>query len=347
MTGDPDKRLKDLLVKRSFETYEKARQFSRERAEKASKAAAEFLATNGIDPKSILLAAVGSVGRMEALEASDIDLIPVLASKGALESYLPHDVALRDVIAKSLECKVSAGKDLTAPVSISDLENADTIGGSLDDSANLTKRVLILTEGAAAGGQLEYSTVRRRLLDAYANQERTSGRHVLSLCNDLARYYRTLCIEYKAKIDVEDKDWCTRNLKLRHSRKLWYFSTMIAIATLGERCPIGGDEFTKHLADAMARPPVDRLVAAVDGLGVNGPLSYALQAFSWFLIIMSEKKHREQLAKVNHDTRYDPMIENPFPGLKSNSDVLHRELMGLLDALPVGTRQRLFDWFLL
>jgi hypothetical protein len=87
-------------------------------------------------------------------------------------------------------------------------------------------------------GSLEIEAIRRRILEAYA-EERTSGRHVLSFCNDIARYYNTLCIEYKAKIDEEGKDWCTRNMKLRHSRKLWYFSNILSIVNVSEAHPLG------------------------------------------------------------------------------------------------------------
>ena len=55
----------------------------------------------------------------------------------------------------------------------------------------------------------------------------------LSLCDDVARSYLTLCIEYKAKVDVYDKDSCTRNIKLRHSRNL-YISLIIPTISIAQ-----------------------------------------------------------------------------------------------------------------
>ena len=163
---------------------------------------------------------------MEALEASDFDFVPVTWDDATLKAYVSHDRPLRDELRKGLGVKVSAGQDLTSPVSITSLVEPDCIGGTKDNSGALTKRILILTESRQVAGGFDLGEIRRALLDAYASEDRTSGRHVLSLCNDIARYYKTLCIEYKAKIDDEEKDWCTRNMKLRHSRKFWYFANI-------------------------------------------------------------------------------------------------------------------------
>jgi hypothetical protein len=129
------------------------------------------------------------------------------------------------------------------------LTAAESIGGDKDASSALTKRILILTEGKQAGGNLPLDEVRRAVMGAYAGADRSRGRHVLSLCNDIARYYRTLCIEYKAKVDDPDKDWCTRNVKLRHSRKFWYFSCLMTFVAVADSNPQGDDQYINGLLD--------------------------------------------------------------------------------------------------
>lgn len=110
---------------------------------------------------------------------------------------------------------------------------------------------------------------------------------MLSLCNDIGRYYRTLCIEYKAKIDVEDKDWCTRNLKLRHSRKLWYFSSMMSIVALADTYPDGQETYTLELLRACELSPMLRLVNSISDEH-RRLARQILDRFAWFLEFMSD-----------------------------------------------------------
>lgn len=337
--------LEKRVNERALITLRRANEFTDELLRNAQSLSGKFLQEAGISAADICLVAVGSVGRREALEASDLDVLPVLRNAEALKRYTIHDQSLRKQLSDGLELKVSQGADLTKPTAIDDLTNADTIGGDTDDSTALTKRVLVLTESVSAGGALELPEIREQLLAAYADQERTRGRHVLSLCNDIARYYRTLCIEYKAKVDVHAKDWCTRNLKLRHSRKLWYFATLLQIAKVASECPIGGQEFVKRLLEAFAMPPLERLVAAAPDN--SHAIAAVVESFAWFLEMMADAGHRTTLENVQHSERYEPRPDNPFPGLKANSDLMHREMTAVLDELEVPVRQRVIDWFLL
>jgi len=226
------------------------------------------------------------------------------------------------------------------------LTDPESIGGEKDGSSALTKRILILTEGKQAGGKLPLNEVRQAVMKAYAAAERSRGRHVLSLCNDIARYYRTLCIEYKAKADDPDKDWCTRNMKLRHSRKFWYFSCLMTIVALADTNPQGDDPYITGLLEAFDKSPVQRLFNAVreEHRGMAGRIT---EPFAWFLEFMGTPAHREKLAEVAHDKRYAMELENPFPAVKFNSDRLHQEILTLLESLPAHQRHRILSWFLL
>lgn len=305
-----------------------------------------FLAARGLTPEAVCCVVVGSVGRQEALEASDIDLIPVLRSAAALAALQPHDEALRQEIKDKLNIKVSQGADLTRCVSLEELTDPESIGGEKDGSSPLTKRILILTEGKQAGGTLSLNDVRRAVMKAYAGADRSRGRHVLSLCNDIARYYRTLCIEYKAKVDDPDKDWCTRNMKLRHSRKFWYFSCLMTVVALADSNPQGDDPYIGGLLEAFDKSPVQRLFNAVreDQRGMAGRIT---EPFAWFLEFMASPGHRGKLAEVAHDKRYEMSLENPFPAVKFNSDRLHQEMLLLIESLPTHQRHRVLSWFLL
>lgn len=304
------------------------------------------MASNRLNPDDACFVVVGSVGRREALHASDLDLIPVLKTPEAHAEFKRHDQAIREYVSSNLTIKVSKGADLTRCIDINTLTLPESIGGDSDDVSALTKRVLILTEGIQAGGRLTLDAVRRKILDAYAGAERTRGRHVLSLCNDVARYYRTLCIEYKAKVDTESKDWCTRNMKLRHSRKLWYFATLLSMTAVATRNPLGENAFTTDLLAEFDRPPITRLFRAIE-TNLSVRVARILERFAWFLEFMASEKNRNALASVEHSNRHEVSLENPFCAAKLNSDLMHREMVDLVEDLDGHLRERVFDWFLL
>jgi predicted nucleotidyltransferase len=331
---------------RTWAVLEKARQHCDRVLADVRTVCDNFLGNRGLKPKDVCCVVVGSVGRQEALESSDIDLIPVLRSSAALATFQNHDKALRQQIKKKLKIRVSQGDDLTKCVSLDELTDPESIGGEKDGSSALTKRILILTEGKQAGGTLALIEVREAVMKAYAGADRSRGRHVLSLCNDIARYYRTLCIEYKAKVDDPDKDWCTRNVKLRHSRKFWYFSCLMTFVAVADSNPQGDDQYIRGLLDYFDKCPVQRLFNAVreEHRGMAGRIT---EPFAWFLEFMATQAHRERLKQIAHEKRYETTLANPFPAVKFNSDHLHHQMLSLIDSLPAHQRHRILDWFLL
>jgi predicted nucleotidyltransferase len=331
---------------RHYAVLERAKRLSDDLISQADRTIGQFLASKGESLEGLCFAVVGSVGRSEALEASDFDVLPIADTKTRLAQYRPHDLNLRRSLSDALKVKVSEGQDLTKATSIEELIEVDSIGGSADTSGRLTKRVLLLTESRQAAGKLSLRKVREELLVAYAGQERTSGRHVLSLCNDIARYYKTLCIEYKAKADEQNKDWSTRNIKLRHSRKVWYFANITAMATLADLHPQGEDAFLKALLDAFDEPPISRLATAICD---TQPLALGrlVENYVLFLDFMSKLENREALAKVPHSDRYKMELGNPFPMMKYSSDVIHQEIMSIMEEMGPALRARIMGWFLL
>ncbi|MCP4679395.1 MAG: hypothetical protein GY854_28680 [Deltaproteobacteria bacterium] len=339
------KKLSRYVNGRSLSVYRRAFDYSQKQIEECKTAVSEYLRHEGLNPAEICVVIVGSVGRYEALSASDIDLIPVGKTQNALTEEM--DAGLRRTVGEALrDKKVSAGKQLTRFVAVDQLTAPESIGGHSDSPEALTQRMLILSEGAQAGGDFALDEIRSRILAVYADEERTSGRNLLSLCNDLARYYRRLCIDYKAKIDLEDKDWCTRNIKLRHSRKFWYFSTILAVAAGARRPGREEDAFRRSLLKDFAKPPCLRLLHAVPK-HLRAASGRLLESFAWFLDFMSRSENRAALAAVPYQDRYDVSTSNPFPALKYNSELLHREMLGLLEALDRPLRHRVLDWFLL
>ena len=289
-----------------------------------------FLTEKIFDQEDVCFAIVGSVGRFEALHASDLDFTPVLKNQAALDKFKDLDQPLRELIRTQLGVDVSKGEELTCPATLDELANSNKIGctekGNEDTSATLTRRILVLTEGKQAGGKLPIQNIRQAIMTAYAGVDRSRGRHVLSLCNDLARYYRTLCIEYKSKVDGKDEKWGLRNMKLRHSRKFWFFSCILAVTQLAESNPHGDDAYIAGLLAAFDLPPYQRLLNSVEER-LRGMVGRIIEPFAWFIQFMSDKVRRQALEEVTWATRYDMNLNNPFHAVKFDSDRLQEEML--------------------
>ena len=339
--------LKKVSKQRTHEAFERAFGHSQSVIESVKVEINAYAKAQSVDLTGICLVAVGSVGRGEAGVASDLDLIPIASNAHLLKSYEPHDKAIRQRLREALSMKVSEGDNLTAPTALTNLTAADCIGGERDSSGALTKRILILTESEQIAGDLTIGNVRLALLNAYTQSDRTSGPHVLAMCNDVARYFRTLCVEYKAKVDDENKPWGTRNLKLRHSRKLWYFSLMVAISALVQQFPSGRLNYKEAVLDTLSYPPVLRLLRALPSDEFAARIGNILDHYAWFLLFMEAPSNRERLAQIDHDKRFDLTNDNPFPHLKLNSDLMHQAMIKLVDELPATVRDKVFAWFLL
>jgi hypothetical protein len=351
MQNQERERLQNLLKRvskpQTFQVLERASKHCESIVRQAATVIDEFAENNQLDFAGMCFVAVGSVGRDEALQSSDLDFIPVASSAASLSAYEKYDQKLRAYIGEKLSIKVSAGSDLTAPTTINDLTSAECIGGERDSSGSLTKRILILTEAIQIYGTLSIFEVRKKLLEAYTSSPRTSGPHVLALCNDVARYFRTLCVEYKAKIDDENKDWGTRNLKLRHSRKLWYFSLIIGVSALVQQFPGGRLNYKEAVLDALGYPPILRLLRSLPSDEHSARVGGILDHYAWFLLFMESNENRLRLANVAHEHRFDLSSNNPFPHLKLNSDLMHDAMIKLIDSLPSTVREKVFAWFLL
>ena len=338
----------------SADIYREAEKWCEEKIAGAKQIVEEFATHNSLGPGNpcdslklddLCFIVTGSIGRNEALGASDMDIIPVARNTEALGVYRPFDQEVREQLRDRLKVGVSQGQNLTKLDVIDSLVDPESIGGPKDTSQCLTKRMLILTEGRQVAGCYSLEDIRQIILKAYGSKKRSSGRHTLSLCNDIARYYRTLCIEYKTKADVADADWCTRNLKLRHSRKIWYFANIITIVKLAESHP-EGEGYDDELLQRFCKPPTERLCEALQEMQPI-EIGSLLETYSFFLEFMSSEKNRSTLSNIDYEKRYEIDLQNPFPMMKFNSDVLHNSMIKIIDGLPRSTRQRVLDWFLL
>ncbi|SCY90799.1 hypothetical protein [Rhizobium sp. NFACC06-2] len=322
---------------------------------KANAVVSASLQGSRLDQSQMCVAIVGSTARYEALEASDIDLLPIWSGSAA---DFPHFVDLtgkvREDLRRQLDVDVSTSRDLMRSTRLADLCKADGIGGDTDHRRTLTQRMLILTESEQLGGGLGIDEVRRRILEAYVGDrdyDRTVSKHPLAVCNDIARYYRTLCVDYKSRAETKPESWAERHAKLRNARKLWYFSTLLALST-----QISGLKGKSHsyIFDAMAKTlsltPALRLQAAVK-TDSEEDARKVLTHYADYLTDMSEPAFRESLKDVSFEDRDEPKLSdgtiNPYYAMHKRSREMTDAMISMVLNSPDEVRKQVFTWFLL
>lgn len=348
--------LSRILSLESSRTFQRAWQYSESLIRSTESCANAIFREYGVDSRFACISVVGSVGRREALEASDIDMLPIWG--GPPSGFKPFKDAmeiLRERIRQELSIEVSSSRDLMRCTQLSKLSNAITIGGDKDNRRSLTQRILILTEGSHAGGGLSLIDVRRRILEAYVgnqNTQRTASRHPLAVCNDIARYFRTVCVDYKSRAEAKPENWCVRHSKLRGARKFWYFSTAISIASIVAQVPVKDNEtVVNRLIEILNIPPILRVFCAATGTDSKAVVGRLLGEFSTYLREMSNASVRSGLNLVEFEHRFSEELPNgganPFPRIFNTTKRMHREMMLFIDTVDNNVREKLLDWFLL
>jgi predicted nucleotidyltransferase len=243
--------------------------------------------------------ALGSLGRREASEASDLDLAFIYDER---EVEASRAARLRSRMLEALEAHFDVPqKTFNSAIELSRLVR--NVGGALDTNETLTYRALLLTEGAWLHNSLASSAFKQRIFSAYATGKVTRGRFLNSLANDLHRYYRTLCVDYRFKVEEDSKSWAIRVLKLRHTRKLWH------LANLATQCwavdALEGEERDAIIGARLGWPPLARIATALRHFGAVEHCTTLFVAQDRFLSSMSSDAVRESLEELHHAERYE------------------------------------------
>jgi len=135
--------------------------------------------------------------------------------------------------------------------------------------------------------------------------------------NDIIRYYRTICVDFEFKTFEDDKDWGIRNIKLVFSRKLLYFSGVLAVAETMQR---SRDEKIRVLTELFELPVGDRIIK------ICGEQAFhALSLYDFFLGELASDEIRQGLEKTKETDR----TTEPFRRLKDEGHHFSWRLMSL------------------
>ncbi len=293
---------------------------------------------------------VGSYGRLEAgPRVSDLEWL--LAYDDSLvnpqEAGLFQATVTRQLAAIVGRNRLSIGKTFGHICRISDLSS--NIGGIADTNQMLTYRMLVLSEGQPLERNRAHETALTRLAEAYGGTH-TAGHRLLSLATEIARYWRTLRIDYKFKVDERRLPWAVRNFKLRACRRFWYFATAVHFVAYGPRIDYSHDalfdvETVRCFMAAMGGSPTRRLIDSTVKCGGEQSAQWAvLTTYDSILGELSDPGVRSHLDKLLYADRHsDPTYQE----IRRKCKELHEQMADYVLALPSDARRQMIEMFLL
>lgn len=273
---------------------------------------------------------LGSVARDEATGTSDLDYLVI--THGLLEDP-PRGV--RTIISAVEELRADL-LDLQQPgrtglfgrlVAAQDL--VEHIGLQEDSNENHTRRILLLTESQSLFSterheQLLRAVVRRYLAD-YSQPKEGVPRFML---NDVLRYWRTLAIDYQAKMWGESEpEWGLRYLKLIISRKLMIAGTVASILM----CERATEDY---FVEQFQMPALARLAQAITVADEpqREALASALTIASEFVDALTDDDFRREARAVT--SREDIAPGSRFSLMRDRGRTLQQDLEAIFFDTP-------------
>lgn len=201
------------------------------------------------------------------------------------------------------------------------------IGGQDDSNRNLTQRLLLLLESRAVERDDAHKRVVDGVLHRYlTNDPRNAASRYIPLrvprflCNDVVRYWRTMCVDYANKYrDRSGEGWAIRHLKLRLSRKLIFTAGLLLCFSCdvvlhpelkqkfrdlfttedSEQAPV--KEVVEYLRTRSSRGPLETLAETCLHFAKMANARQIFDAYNTFLGILRDPEKRIKLSQLDPD----------------------------------------------
>lgn len=283
---------------------------------------------------------LGSLGRYEASPLSDLDIAFLFDS-----TILPEEEAMRlrgDILSR-LRDKGFAAAEKTFDKPVDARALLRNIGGRHETNENLTYRALLLTESAWFYSAAYAQQIWDDIFGAYRNAVVSRGRHLASLGNDLHRYYRTLCLDYRWKVEEAGKEWAIRVMKLRHSRKIWHLAN-IAAQCAAREAEERGEDHDASLALSLRKPPLLKIALTGEAYGRTDLSRRIFERYDYFLGQMRDPAAREALLTLRYE---DSEASAMYLDLRDNAQALQSAAGELFHQLYERHREHLMRFTIL
>ena len=315
------------VMGRTWPTVSKGRSAATEVLEALSNKLSAFI-SDDVD-----LVVFGSLARREWTSGSDIDWTMLIDGQVATD----HRSLAREIEDQLVEMnmKEPGSEGIFGSMAFSH-DIVHHIGGQADSNKNTTQRILLLLEsdvirpiardplGPPGDGQGPLERVTRQILNRYLvsdsnfhENEGEQSRIPRFLLNDIVRYWRTMCVDFAYK-DWEQggKKWALRNIKLRTSRKLLFFSGLLTVLscwkneTLKRKNSKVETQFDyllrmqTHLTSFARSTPLDIVVWSLSELGLQEETVAFLDHYEKFLALLDDQDLRVHLAGIPEQSVY-------------------------------------------
>ncbi|MGV3722757.1 MAG: nucleotidyltransferase domain-containing protein [Actinomycetota bacterium] len=278
---------------------------------------AEVLADLASEDTSIVV--FGSLARDEFTIGSDIDwtlLVDGIADPRHLDSAIEIHRHVCEVEGRE------PGREGTFGGLTFSHDLIHTIGGGDDTNRNMTLRILMLLESAVIGRRDAYDRVVKNILQRYIDEDYgllygRSPRNVPRfLQNDIARYWRTVAIDFAYKQrSRSNEQWALKTLKLRMSRKLTYAAGLLlcfGCHTTAHEVPEASRDVAElsrrmqaHLWETLQATPMEIIASFFLGRPEADEIAGQLfGSYNRFLAMLNDagiRGHFKQLAREDAD----------------------------------------------
>lgn len=301
---------------------------------------------SGLDRSFADVVAFGSLARREMTPESDLDYLVVVSSipdkhhdpQTLLE--MSTTVMSRRQKGGGMSMKPGASGLFARCTSAFDL--IDRVGLQDDTNHNHTRRLLFLEESVSLLNPDMHIRILGLILQRYLNdslgESGPEGQVVHDriprfLVNDVVRYWRTVAVDYQAKVDADfgREIWGLRYLKLIFTRKVTFASTVAVLLS----CDGSRPATAENLALRLQKPPLARFAELADALGSEGRscLASLLTLYDWFLQKSSDAEWRESVNMVSDRTNKGQNVD--FKEARAKAREVHDSLRGLLVEDPL------------
>lgn len=243
----------------------------------------------------ICIVITGSYGRQEASSESDLDWYIIFDKDRDVATTLESEItAIDNLICKHIPNQPgsTATFGANAIVKFSDMQS--NLGGAKDKNEDLTRRMLFLLEGNWLYNDSLFKSYQEELLKKYI-KESDSKKLPRFLLNDIIRYYRTITTDFEFKVSEKNQGWGLRNIKLKFSRKLLYFSGILAVAELDD---LNYQDRIAKAVELFSLTPLERIEHITENIEV-------FAKYDTFLEKISNAANRQELDTVKKNERYN------------------------------------------
>lgn len=264
---------------------------ARERSRAVLSTLADRLAAESLDGVACVLA-VGSLGRLELLPASDLDLVVVLED-GADDDPEIAESAFREVwsVAETLGYERPKVRGIFAePTTAATLCDPARRGVIDETPAIFGKRMQLLLEGRPVLGEAAARWLVEGILRWYGFGERHPPpfEEWSYLTHDLGRYRHSLAVRYQWLHRDDPATWRMLLLKHLFSRT----ANLAGLSALVGKSSVSGNPLS-FLLDQLLLTPLERLAAISDGESAT----WFGSAYERFLAAFADDTFRTELAE--------------------------------------------------